>query len=292
MEAEVNRSERFFTMKAGKKNPKKNSAPLFLLTNDDGYFSPGITALAEELSKIGEVHLVAPDREKSSISLALTLRRPLRAEKISPKVYAVDGTPADCVYIALQHILPRNPDLLISGINRGANVGCQDVSYSGTVAAALQGTFMGITSIAVSALGRKTDNGSVYDFKEAARLTRVIAENLLNIRLPRGVYLNINIPPFPVKGIKITRLGEKRYSPELVRKRDPRGKTYFWIGVGSPKAVGPKDSDVQVVDRGWVSITPLQIDRTAHPFLNHRLLETLKNCWKPEKSGLISGGQD
>ncbi|HAR36283.1 MAG TPA: 5'/3'-nucleotidase SurE [Acidobacteria bacterium] len=264
-----------------KSKPKQ---PLFLLTNDDGYFSPGITALAGELGQMGQVYIVAPDREKSSISLALTLRRPLRAEKIDRNTYAVDGTPADCVYIALRHILPRQPDLLISGINRGANLGCQDVSYSGTVAAALQGTFMGIPSLAVSHLGRRTKNGSLYDFKGAAALVRPIVETILKNGLPHRVYLNINIPPLPVKGIKITRLGEKRYSPELVRKRDPRGKTYFWIGVGHPKAVGPKDSDVQVVDRGWVSVTPLQIDRTAHPLLGHRLLESLKNCWPPEKS--------
>ncbi|MBC7350224.1 MAG: 5'/3'-nucleotidase SurE [Candidatus Aminicenantes bacterium] len=263
---------------------RKREQPLFLLTNDDGYFSPGITALAEELGQMGQVYIIAPDREKSSISLALTLRRPLRAEKIDRNTYAVDGTPADCVYIALRHILPRQPDLLISGINRGANLGCQDVSYSGTVAAALQGTFMGIPSLAVSHLGRRTKNGSFYDFKGAASLVRPIVESILQNGLPRRVYLNINIPPLPVKGIKITRLGEKRYSPELVRKRDPRGKTYFWIGVGHPKAVGPKDSDVQVVDRGWVSVTPLQIDRTAHPLLGHRLLESLKNCWPPEKS--------
>ncbi len=262
----------------------KNS-PLFLLTNDDGYFAPGLTALTEELRQVGQVYVVAPDREKSSISLALTLRRPLRAEKIDKNIYAVDGTPADCVYIALRHILPRQPDLLISGMNRGANLGCQDVSYSGTVAAALQGTFMGIPSIAVSVLGRRTDNGSIYDFKGAAQLVRPLVETVLRNGLPPRVYLNINIPPLPVRGIKITRLGEKRYSPELVRKRDPRGKTYFWIGVGHPRAVGPRDSDVQVVDRGWVSVTPLQIDRTAHPLLGHRLLESLKDCWKkkPDK---------
>lgn len=264
------------------KNKQKKT--LFLLTNDDGYFSPGITALAEELGQIGQVYIVAPDREKSSISLALTLRRPLRAEKIDSHIYAIDGTPADCVYIALRHILPRRPDLLISGINRGANLGCQDVSYSGTVAAALQGTFMGIPSLAVSHLGRPTRNGYLFDFRDAASLVRPMVESILKTGLPHRVYLNINIPPLPVRGIKITRLGEKRYSPQLVRKRDPRGKTYFWIGVGDPKAVGPKDSDVQVVDRGWVSVTPLQIDRTAHQLLDHKFLTSLKNCWWPEKS--------
>ncbi|MDI6849910.1 MAG: 5'/3'-nucleotidase SurE [Candidatus Saccharicenans sp.] len=257
----------------------KKKSPLFLLTNDDGYFAPGLAALAEELGPVGQVYVVAPDREKSSVSLALTLRRPLRAEKIDRNIYAVDGTPADCVYIALRHILPRKPDLLISGINRGANLGCQDVSYSGTVAAALQGTFLGLPSIAVSLMGNRTNNGHSYDFKRAAALVRPLVETILKNGLPPRVYLNINIPPLPARGIKITRLGEKRYSPELVRKRDPRGKTYFWIGFGSPRGIGPRDSDVHVVDRGWVSITPLQIDRTAHPLLSHKLLEGLTTCW-------------
>jgi len=267
-----------------KDSAAKNNSPLFLLTNDDGYFAPGLTALAKELGQAGQVYVVAPDREKSSVSLALTLRRPLRAEKIDRNVYAVDGTPADCVYIALRHILPRKPDLLVSGINRGANLGCQDVSYSGTVAAALQGTFLGLPSIAVSLMGERTSNGHLYDFKQAASMVRPLVETVLKNGLPPRVYLNINIPPLPAKGIKITRLGEKRYSPELVRKRDPRGKTYFWIGFGSPRGVGPKDSDVHVVDRGWVSITPLQIDRTAHPLLSHQLLENLKNCWKAHRA--------
>lgn len=261
----------------------KNS-PLFLLTNDDGYFAPGLTALAGELSRLGQVYVVAPDREKSSISLALTLRRPLRAEKIDQNTYAVDGTPADCVYIAIRHILPRRPDLLISGLNRGGNLGCQDVSYSGTVAAALQGTFLGIPSVAFSLLGRRTNNGTIYDFKKAASLALPFIETILKTGLPRGVFLNINIPPFPVKGVKVTRLGEKRYAPELIKKRDPRGKTYFWIGFSDPRGVGPRDSDVRAVDHGWVSVTPLQIDRTAHHLVGDKFLEGLKACWKQEKS--------
>ncbi|MGB9835186.1 MAG: 5'/3'-nucleotidase SurE [Candidatus Saccharicenans sp.] len=256
---------------------KNRKIPLFLLTNDDGYNSPGITSLAEELKKLGQVYIVAPDRERSSISMALTLRRPLRAQKFSHRVYAVDGTPADCVYIGLRHILPRKPDLLISGMNLGANLGCQDVAYSGTVAAALQGTFMGLPSIAVSLIGRKTASGKEYDFAEAASLVRAMVEILLKKKLPPKTYLNINLPPFPVRGVKITRLGEKRYSPELIKKKDPRGQTYFWIGVGHPKGIGPSDSDVKVVDKGWVSITPMHIDRTNHQLLNHQLLTQLEN---------------
>ncbi len=251
---------------------------LFLLTNDDGYYSQGIITLAQELNQIGQVYIVAPDREKSSVSLALTLRRPLRAERIARNVYSVDGTPADCVYIALRHILPRKPDFLISGMNKGSNLGCQDVSYSGTVAAALQGTFMGIPSIAVSLLGHNGRNGRQYDFEKSASLIKSIVQILPQKKLASKIYLNINIPPFPVKGIKITRLGERRYSPELIKKKDPRGKSYFWIGVGNPQAVGPRDSDVQVIEKGWVSITPLQIDRTAHSFINSQVLSRLKKC--------------
>ena len=262
----------------------KNQAqkPVFLLTNDDGYNSPGLISLAEELKKVGQVYVVAPDRERSSISMALTLRRPLRAENISRQVYAVDGTPADCVYIALRHLLRQKPDLLISGLNLGANLGCQDVAYSGTVAAALQGTFMGIPSLAVSLIDRKTSNGQKYDFIQAASLVRTIVAVLLRKKMPPRTYLNINIPPFPVRGIKITRLGEKRYSPELVKKKDPRGKTYFWIGVGHPQAVGPANSDVKVVDKGWVSITPLHIDRTDHHLVKSQLFSELQH--------LLNGG--
>jgi 5'-nucleotidase len=159
-------------------------------------------------------------------------------------------------------------------MNLGANLGCQDVSYSGTVAGALQGTFMGIPSIAVSLTSQ---NEKKYDFKKAAKFVRNLLEILMEKKLPPKIYLNINIPPFPVKGLKITRLGEKKYNPELIRKKDPRGKTYFWIGIGHPRAVGPRNSDVQVVDRGWISITPLQIDRTAHRWIKGSSLSQLSS---------------
>jgi 5'-nucleotidase len=137
---------------------------------------------------------------------------------------------------------------------------------------------MSIPSIAVSLIGRNGRNGRQYDFEKSASLVRSLVEILLQMKMLPKTYLSINIPPFPVKGIKITRLGERRYSPELIKKKDPRGKTYFWIGVGNPEPAGPKDSDVQVVERGWVSITPLQIDRTAHSVINSQLLCSLKNC--------------
>lgn len=238
--------------------------PLILLTNDDGYFSEGILALARHLKGASETCIVAPDREKSATSLSLTLRRPLRVEKIKSGVYAVDGTPADCIYLALKMLLPRSPSLIISGINRGPNLGQQDIFYSGTVAAAIQGTFLGIPSIAVSAVPNIQGE---YDFGPPARLVLKLAMRILKKRLPGGLTLNINIPPLPIKGAKVTKLGEKRYDPEIVEKRDPRDNTYYWIGSGKPTPIGDRASDVWAVERGYVSVTPLHTDLTDYSAL-------------------------
>jgi len=243
-------------------NRKKEAKnPLIFLTNDDGYFSEGIEVLYRHLKDLGQIFIVAPDREKSATSLSLTLRRPLRVKKIKRNIYAVDGTPADCVYLAIQKFLPKKPSLLISGLNHGPNVGQQDISYSGTVAAAIQGTFLQIPSIAISVLH---DEQGQYDFDFSARIGHLIAKELLKKNLPEGVSLNINIPPPPVKGIKIAELGQKRYNPEIIEKKDPRKNSYFWIGVGNPKAVGPRNSDVMVVKQGYISITPLHADLTDY----------------------------
>jgi 5'-nucleotidase len=233
--------------------------PLILLTNDDGFFADGITSLARQLRRFAEVVTVAPDRERSAASLALTLRHPLRVEKIRRGVYAVDGTPADCIYLALTKFCPRPPRLLISGINRGPNLGQQDISYSGTVSGALQGTFLGIPSIAVSLLPGP-DGG--FEFDPAARFTGRLAESLLRAGLPPGVTLNVNIPPGPVRGTALTTLGEKRYDPEVVEKKDPRDRTYYWIGLGRITPSGGPGSDIRAVERGRISITPLHTDRT------------------------------
>jgi 5'-nucleotidase len=233
--------------------------PLILLTNDDGYFADGIRALAKPLRRFAEVVTVAPDRERSAASLSLTLRHPLRVEKIRRNVCAVDGTPADCIYLAVTKLLPRPPRLLISGINRGPNLGQQDISYSGTVSAALQGTFLRIPSLAVSLL---PDSEGHFGFDSAAEFTGRLAESVLSAGLPPGVTLNINIPPDPVNGIALTTLGEKRYDPEVIEKRDPRDKTYYWIGLGRITPSGGPRSDVRTVERGYISITPLHTDRT------------------------------
>jgi 5'-nucleotidase len=252
-----------------KQSPRK---PLILLTNDDGFFSEGIQSLFRALKGLGQVFIVAPDREKSATSLSLTLHRPLRAQKINPHVYAVDGTPADCIYLALKRILPGRPALLASGINRGPNLGQQDISYSGTVAAAIQGTFLGIPSAAFSLL---PDSAGKFSFGYAARIARGFAEKLLKVGLPEGVTLNINIPPPPSRGFKITCLGQRRYDPEIIEKKDPRRNSYYWIGPGNPQPSGSKKSDVQAVGRSYISVTPLHTDLTDQQLMRSRKLKKI-----------------
>jgi 5'-nucleotidase len=245
--------------------------PLILLTNDDGHFAEGIDSLSRHLKGQGEIHIIAPDRERSATSLALTLHHPLRIKKIGARIFAVDGTPADCVYLALQKLLPRKPSLLISGINRGPNLGQQDISYSGTVAGAIQGAFLQIPSLAVSLL---PDKDHQYNFDFAAEIVSSMTRKLLKSKIPEKLVLNINIPPPPFQGIKIVKLGQKRYNPEIIEKQDPRKRTYYWIGTGNPKALGDKNSDVMVIKQGYITITPLHTDSTDHDALQHR---TFKN---------------
>jgi 5'-nucleotidase len=235
--------------------------PLILLTNDDGLYAEGISALSEILKPVGDVFVVAPDREKSASSLALTLHHPLRVKRVKQNTFAVSGTPADCVYLAVQKFLPRLPNLLISGINHGPNLGQQDTSYSGTVAGAKQGAFLDIPSIAVSLMHDKDGH---FSFDTAAEIVFAIANKILENSFPRGIYLNVNIPPPPIKGMKITHLGQKRYNPRVIEKKDPRGRRYYWIGTGNPKEMGDKNSDVMVIQRGYMTLTPLQNDSTEH----------------------------
>lgn len=247
--------------------------PLLLLTNDDGFFAEGIQSLSRHLKSLGEVHIIAPDRERSATSLALTLHHPLRVKKIEERVFAVDGTPADCVYLATQKLLPRKPTLLISGINRGPNLGQQDISYSGTVAGAIQGAFLQIPSLAVSLL---PDKNHQYHFDFAAKIVFSLIRKLLDNKIPEKLLLNINIPPPPFRGIKIVKLGQKRYNPEIVEKQDPRKRAYYWIGTGNPRAIGDKDSDVMVIKEGTITVTPLHKDLTDHDMTHHT---TFKNIF-------------
>ena len=250
--------------------------PVILLTNDDGFYRETIQTLFRALRPLGTTYIVAPDQEKSACSLAVTLRRPLRAQRVKPRVWAVEGTPVDCIYFALDKFLPRRPDLIVSGMNPGPNLGQQDINYSGTVAGALQGTFEGIPSIAVSLLA---DGKGRYDLKHAAGIVRMIAAEVLAHGLPAGTALNVNIPPRPVKGVKITRLGWKFYAPEIIEKTDPRNTSYYWIGTGTPRRVGDAGTDVMAAHDGYISLTPLHTDMTAPHALRspqlRRLAKTL-----------------
>jgi 5'-nucleotidase len=266
----------------GKTTSKRGARgkPLILLTNDDGFFCETIQVLFRRLRPLGTTYIVAPDRERSATSLAITLRQPLRIHHIKPRVWAVEGTPGDCIYFALQKLLPRRPDLIISGLNPGPNLGQQDINYSGTVAGALQGTFFGVPSIAVSML---PDSRGRFPVRFAADLTRRIAATVLAEGLPAGVTLNVNVPPPPAKGVKVTRLGWKFYNPEIIEKIDPRGASYFWIGTGTPKRVGDKGMDVIAAHEGYISLTPLHTDMTAHHALASPRVLRLARALAPVK---------
>jgi 5'-nucleotidase len=234
--------------------------PTILLTNDDGFYRETIQILHRRLGSVGRTYVVAPDRERSACALSVTLRQPLRAQKVKPRVWAVEGTPVDCIYFALQKFLPRRPDLIISGMNPGPNLGQQDVHYSGTVAGAIQGSFHGIPSVAVSLLPNADGR---TDLKFATEVVRTIAADVLAHGLPEGISLNVNIPSPPVKGVKITRLGWKFYDPEIIEKTDPREAVYYWIGTGTPRRVGDAGTDVMAAHDGYISLTPLHTDMTA-----------------------------
>jgi len=235
-----------------------------LLTNDDGVYSEGITVLADALSVLGEVWVVAPDRERNAISHALTLHRPLRLTSLSEFCHAVNGTPADCINIGMHYLLPESPDLIVSGINKGGNLG-NDVNYSGTVAGAVEGALMGVPSFSIS-LSAERD----FNFKPAAqfavRLARFIAHN----GLPPQTVLNVNVPDTGGKEINrytITTHGTTTHTNTIEEKTDPRGFTYYWIGrkCDNRERYQPDDaSDLKAVREKSISITPLHLDRTHH----------------------------
>ncbi len=233
-----------------------------LLTNDDGVHAPGLAALIGRVSEVAEVVVVAPDREQSAVSHALTLHHPLRAARISENVFSVEGTPTDCVNLGIHSLLSFRPDLVISGVNRGANI-ADDVTYSGTVAAALEATLMGIPAIAVSLVTRGA--GENYDAAAAcaARLARTVFDN----GLPRDTYLNVNVPDLPADRLLpplITCQGKRSYEGTIVDKVDPRGRNYYWIGTADLSFQDIPGTDYHAVSRGHVSISPLHIDLTNH----------------------------
>ena len=233
-----------------------------LVTNDDGYRSEGIRALANALREVGEVTIVAPVQEASAIGHALTLRHPLRLESIEDRVFAVDGTPTDCVNIAVTHVFKGLPDLVVSGINKGWNLG-DDVTYSGTVAGALEGALLGVPSLAVSL--RQTRE--TYDFSVAARAAATMADAILRQPLPAWTFLNINVPKGQPKGYRVTVQAKRNHVTSVTERHDPKGRPYYWIEEGQNEWEPDGRSDYQAVRDGYVSVTPLHPDLTAHSAL-------------------------
>lgn len=230
-----------------------------LLTNDDGIHAIALEALEREFRDMGEIVVVVPDRDQSATSHALTLHRPLRIREVKPGWHSVDGTPTDCVMIAYHGLLEHPPDLVVSGINHGPNMG-EDVFYSGTVAAAIEGALQGTPAIAASLVTREPS-----DFRDAARFIRRLAELALGERFGDKRVLNVNVPHRPwdeVRGVKLTRLGTRVYSDTLIEKRDPRGRPYFWIGGEDPVWESHEGTDFHAVHAGYISITPLALDLT------------------------------
>src|SRR5215208_5694775 len=216
--------------------------PRILVTNDDGVHSDGIRLLAETLAPFGDVTVVAPIQEASAIGHALTLRRPLRLETIGPKVFAVDGTPTDCVNIAVTQVFKGLPDLVVSGINKGWNLG-DDVTYSGTVSGALEGALLGIPSIAVSLRSTRGD----YDFSQAARAAAVLADAMLKRPLPARTFLNINVPKGEPKGYRVTVQAKRNHVTSVAERHDPKGRPYYWIEEGEDEWLPHDRSDYQAV---------------------------------------------
>jgi 5'/3'-nucleotidase len=227
-----------------------------LLTNDDGYLSEGIQHLKRQLSESYDVYIVAPDRERSAVSMSLTINHPLRMKKINDKEYVIDGTPADCVNIGLQKILPKSPDFIVSGMNEGENL-CEDVFFSGTVAAAFTGHMYGIPAMAVSLITDYSD--APVDYAEGARIAEKILAQLMPLKDTSIVY-NLNIPQATNGKLAITSLGLKQYQPSIVERTDPRNRKYFWIGTGMPQLSGGAGTDLEAVKRGDISLSVIKYD--------------------------------
>ncbi len=229
---------------------------VLLVTNDDGVHAAGLAALAAALAELGEVWVLAPEREQSACGHALTLHRPLRPQQLRERWFAVNGTPSDCVNLGVLGFLPERPVLVASGVNHGSNLG-DDVTYSGTVSAAMEGTLLGVPSLAVSLL----DGG---DFAEASRVATLVAARLLVEGLPPKTLLNVNVPAGTPRGVRMTRLGHRVYSDKIVEQTDPRGRTHYWIGAGAPEWDDLEGTDMAAVHEGFVAVTPVHLDLTHH----------------------------
>ena len=232
-----------------------------LISNDDGYLATGIIALTEALEQVADVVVVAPDRNRSAASSSLTLNTPLRVSKVASNRYKVDGTPSDCVHLALTGFLDEEPDLVVSGINHGANLG-DDVIYSGTVAAALEGRFLGLPTIAVSLVGHE-----LTYFDTAARVASDLVQKLDRSTLAADTVLNVNVPDLPfdrLTGIHATRLGFRHKSEQIIRDTDPYGRPIYWVGPAGKGQDAGEGTDFHAVENGGVAITPLNVDLTRH----------------------------
>ena len=248
-----------------------------LCTNDDGILAHGLSCLVKAAEPLGEVTIVAPDREQSATSHSLTLHHPLRPIRRGERTFQIDGTPTDCVMIAVEALMPDRPDFVLSGINHGQNMG-EDVLYSGTVAAAMEGLALGIPSIAISFAGGDLRADLTHLQEQIEVLTQLLKHITQLPAFPRDTLLNINLPPLPagqIKGVKLTRLGRRVYSNSLKPMEDPWGRKIFWIGGGSISWSGLADSDFQAIEDGYVSVTPLHLDLT-----NFGMLEAPETWWQ------------
>lgn len=253
---------------------------MILACNDDGIQSEGLTDLVKAVGAVDRVVVVAPDRERSAVSHALTLDRPLRADEVREGWFAVTGTPTDCVNLAVNGLLSERPWLVVSGINRGANLG-DDITYSGTVSAAMEGTLLGIPSVAISLV--RGDERWLEGYEPVVRrLAERIVSAPVEELFPRDTLLNINLPdvdPTAIEGVKVTSLGKRIYVDPIVVGKDPQGKDYYWIGGGAPTWTGPEESDFLAVEAGFVSITPIYLD------LTHREAMADLERWRKEAFG-------
>lgn len=230
-----------------------------LISNDDGVLAPGIRILANQLATFADVDVVAPDRNRSGASNSLSLTRPIRVRQLENGYYSVEGTPTDCVHLALTGFFDTQADMVVSGINEGGNLG-DDVLYSGTVAAAMEGRYLGLPAIAISLLGEK-------HYETAALIAKQLVMQLSIDKLPGQTILNVNVPDLPIheiKGLQVTRLGTRHGAEPLVKASDPRGRPIYWIGPAGPEADSGIGTDFHAINSGYVSITPLHLDMTHY----------------------------
>jgi 5'-nucleotidase len=250
--------------------------PVILVTNDDGVNSPGLMPLFNAMKELGDAYIIAPDRERSAVSHSLTMHRPLKVEEIRERVYCINGTPTDCVAIGINKILPEKPVLVASGINKGANLG-DDITYSGTVSAAIESTMMDIPSFAISLVIEKQPKKAPLYFDTASKIAIVIGRYIREKSLPFDTLLNVNVPNVKInniRGIKFTRQGKRTYEGSVKEILDPNGNQHYWIGGGEPYWEQGHDTDIQAVQNSYISVTPIHLDLT-----NYEALRLLTEKW-------------